>query len=263
MSNATPAKVEEVNDRPREAGKASRMPVGVVWEVGVLWFVGFVVLIAVTLFVFIGLERTDTNSSVRERYRFVLFDLRERLESNLNLGFDLADNPSTQTLLDELLSRDSSFQVIEVFDRDGLSIFSTDRGSVGEKVPERWQRARARQPDGWMVQGELETVVGIPIRNAFDETAGYLALTYSVPKSGWSQREWTMLMFFVIAALLFSIGALYFVGSNYVGSDLMADSLSSGSKTSVVVLTDQILDEAEMRLDRALAKLSEDLHSEA
>lgn len=242
---------------------AQRMRIGVVWEIGAIWLIGLMVLIGLTLFSFSRLEQAETDSSLRERYRVVLFDLRENLETNLSLGFELADNPTAQSRLEELLTRDASFQVIEIYDHDDVSVFSTDRGSVGEKIPDSWKSARIKSPNGWTVQEERETIIGIPIRNSFDEIAGYLALTYSVAKSDRSDGQKVLLLLFVVSVVGFSALALFLLGRSYVAEEHSHEAAMAGDVSNGKISTDQMLIEADQRLDYALNLISEDLRSES
>ena len=240
-----------------------RMRVGVVWEIGTIWLMGLIVLMGLTLFTFTRLEQAETDSSLRERYRVILFDLRENLQTNISLGFELADNPTAQARLEELLTRDASFQVIEIYDNEDVSLFSTDRGSVGEKIQDAWRSARVRNPNGWTVQKERETVVGIPIRNAFDEIAGYLALTYLNPSSGRSDNQRILLAVFVISAIGFAALALFLIGRSYVAEDKVLDVLPAPDSTGSHKSAARLLFEADQRLDHALNLVSEDLRGES
>lgn len=239
-----------------------RIRVGVVWEIGTIWLIGLIVLIGLTLFTFSRLQQAETDSSLRERYRVVLFDLRENLQTNISLGFELADNPTAQARLEELLTRDASFQVVEIYDNEDVSLFSTDRGSVGEKIQDTWRSARQKNPNGWTVQGERETVIGIPIRNAFDEIAGYLALTYVNPDSGRSDSQHLLLVIFVISAIGFATLSLFLIGRSYVAEDRAYDFMPATALTGSQKSAALLIFEADQRLDHALGQLSEDARGE-
>lgn len=233
---------------------------GVVWEVAIIWFVGFIALVAMSVLIFGAIQQSATDNSLRERYRVALFDLRENLETNLSLGFDLAANPTAQTQIEQMLGRDNSFQAVEIFDRDGIAVFSTDRGSIGEKVPDRWQGARAKAPDGWTVKGDYETVVGIPIKNSFNENSGFLALTYSVSNGDWSPAVRLTLSVLIGSVILISLLTMYWVGRGYERGQTLSRREEGPEGQDLLSHAEHVLADAELRLDKALQKLSEDSH---
>lgn len=135
-------------------------------------------------FVLLALQRQEIQSLRDARLEITLGELRERLEADLLLGFDLADSGRAQDLLADTLARDPSLLSVEVFDAGGLSLFNTDRGSIGEPVPAAWLEAIARQPAAkvseaptlWSAEG-ADAVLGLPLRGPFGEIVGHVSVT--------------------------------------------------------------------------------------
>lgn len=118
----------------------------------------------------------------RERFGFVLYDLKSTIENNIGLGFELADLRLLQDIIEREKVRDDQILSIEVFDPAGTTLFSTDRGNIGDAIPDEWQRARGQSGGGagWRVVEREAIVLGLPIVNDFDRTVGQVALSYSL-----------------------------------------------------------------------------------
>lgn len=118
---------------------------------------------------------------------FMLTQLRDSIEANAGLGLPLADMRIAQDLIERAKANDDEVLAVELFSPDGVSLFNTDRGSIGEKVPSLWQDAiRYRiENERWRIEELGNIVVGEVIRNDFDEPIGYVAVTIS----GEARRE--------------------------------------------------------------------------
>lgn len=112
---------------------------------------------------------------------YLLTQLRDTIEANVGLGLPLSDIRVVQDLVERTKLSDSQILAVEVFSPDGISLFNTDRGSLGEPIPAAWQNAtRYRiQNERWRVEEVGNIVVGQVIRNDFGEPVGHLALTVS------------------------------------------------------------------------------------
>lgn len=112
---------------------------------------------------------------------FMLTQLRGSLEANAGLGLPLADMRIAQDLIERAKANDEEILAVELFSPDGVSLFNTDRGSIGEKVAPLWQDAiRYRfEDERWRIEELGNIVVGEVIRNDFDEPIGYIAVTIS------------------------------------------------------------------------------------
>jgi hypothetical protein len=112
---------------------------------------------------------------------FLLTQLRDTIEANVGLGLPLADVRVVQDLIERAKATDPQVLAVEVFSPDGVSLFNTDRGSIGEAISSAWQTAvRYRvQNERWRVEEFGNIVVGQVIRNDFNEAVGHLAITVS------------------------------------------------------------------------------------
>ena len=125
-------------------------------------------------------ERT-LSDFLTSRFEFELNDFRQRLETQMDLGIELADLQSVPEELEEYLHADEQILSIEVFDETGIVLFSTDPSFVGDLVTEEWVTAW-RASRGQHVWSNLERdarVVGVPLRDNLGRDVGSVALRYS------------------------------------------------------------------------------------
>ncbi len=115
------------------------------------------------------------------RFEFVVNDIRQEIETQLDLGIFLADIQDESTVLDEIMVADEQILSIEVFDPDGIVLFSTDPSFIGDLVTEKWldagQDNQSRQV--WSMLEVDAGVVGALLHNNLGQHAGSLALRYS------------------------------------------------------------------------------------
>ena len=115
------------------------------------------------------------------RFEFVLNDLRRKVETQMDLGLPLAGLQGVDSELEEYLRADDQLLSIEVFNDDGIVLFSTDPSFVGDLVAEEWILAW-RAGRGLEVWSDLERdarVVGSPLRDNLGRNVGSIALRYS------------------------------------------------------------------------------------
>lgn len=122
---------------------------------------------------------------------FLLTQLRDTIEANVGLGLPLSDIRIVQDLIERAKAADDQVLAVEVFTPDGISVFNTDRGSVGEPVSPAWQVAvRYRvQNERWRIEELGDIVIGQALRNDFGEPVGYLAVTVSGEARGVHAQE--------------------------------------------------------------------------
>ncbi|SFH68148.1 hypothetical protein [Albimonas pacifica] len=137
-------------------------------------------LALVAALVFGGLDRLGLRSA-EANMDFLLSQLRGSIEANVGLGLALPDVRVAQALVEQAKAADDRVLAVEVFSPAGVSLFNTDRGAVGEEIPEAWRRALAYRSvgDRWRVEELGAIVVGEAMRNDFDEPVGYVAVTIS------------------------------------------------------------------------------------
>lgn len=81
---------------------------------------------------------SDQIQSLREsRFQFSINTIRSTLESGLKLGFATADLPGAQALIDEGKNNDRAIMSIDIFDPEGITLFTTDESSGGPPTKSR------------------------------------------------------------------------------------------------------------------------------
>jgi hypothetical protein len=219
--------------------------------------------------VFGGLDRLSLRTA-EANVDFLSTQLRETIEANVSLGLPLSDIRLVQDLIERAKLADPQVLAVEVFSPDGLSLFNTDRGSIGEPILPMWQLAiRYRiQNDRWRIEEFDTIVVGQPIRNDFGEPVGYLALTVSgeartghalAVLSGLGQAVAILLPAVLLVVLIFS-GATFGVagrGFRRLAATLASDPpVAEASPLAVRGKTVRsAVDHAVVDLDRATAEV--------
>lgn len=151
-------------------------------EVGWRWWCVAVLAVALLGLLLLSVQQTQALQMRQAQLEVALQQLRDRLEVNLALGFDLGDSVNAQALLEELLAADASLLSVEVFDETAISLFSTDRGLIGEKVPTVWARAaQGAELEAWRVRADDAFTLGLPVRGSFGEVTGQISITSVLP----------------------------------------------------------------------------------
>ena len=137
------------------------------------------VLLGLAGFVLMGarvLERAESEIAAAQ-FDFVLSRASEAVERSLQLGLPLTELEQTVPVLERILLRASAVEAADVFSVTGTTVFSTDRGAVGEPVPEPWHLAIAESHDGsWVAQDASRVTLGHAIRNDFGQVEGWAAI---------------------------------------------------------------------------------------
>ena len=208
--------------------------------------------------VLLSLQRTQVQMMREARLEIALQGLRERMETSLSLGFDLADSEHAQALLEDLLADDPSLLSAEVFDISAISLFNTDRGAIGEMVPTTWLTASvlnhalpmtSGHTDGstgtWTVTGQDSFTLGLPIRGPFGEIAGQVTITSSLPPT--PEAKPLILASGAAVILMTAVGAFLTVW--------LLRALGKQRDHAAMELAEIRLREAEKRLADALSEL--------
>jgi len=170
-------------ETPAQAG-AGTPGFAALWELAGLWLL--IVLAGVLLIAFLLLNiRTQEEQGIqRARISLTLAGLQETIEGDLALGLDLPDHRAVQPKLEKALAADARLYAIDVVDRSGMALFSTDRGTVGEPLDARMAQAAeagARGNRSWTALVGNEAVTGLPLHNAFGEVVGHISTSYAAP----------------------------------------------------------------------------------
>lgn len=150
-------------------------------EAGLPWFLALVLGLALVVMLLSAMQEQEFKDLRRSRLRVTLAELSERVERNLALGLELSDDSRMQPLIEDLLEREPEVRGIDIFDVNGVSVFNTDRASIGDAVPETWLMVAASTGPGkvWEVDAAGATVLGIIVHGPFGEAAGYVAVSFA------------------------------------------------------------------------------------
>ncbi|MEW6255159.1 MAG: hypothetical protein AB1592_04320 [Pseudomonadota bacterium] len=111
------------------------------------------------------------------RAAHLLGALRQTTEANLSIGLALDEIGLLQSTIEREKANDPSIVVIDIFNAAGRSVYSTDRGSVGEPVDPTWM-GKLRAEGTWHSSFRGETIFGTRFENDLG-VAGGIAVTLS------------------------------------------------------------------------------------
>ncbi|MBL8303329.1 MAG: hypothetical protein JNM26_11220, partial [Ideonella sp.] len=123
--------------------------------------------------------RTTANRIVAERLIVTGKSVENNIQSSLALGLNFSDIGTLPATLDRERSSDHLILGIDIFDKSGKMLYSTDRLRASRTVPQAWLAAATKDQNDWFVDDEGESAAGIDIKNNFGLTIGYLAVRYS------------------------------------------------------------------------------------
>lgn len=109
---------------------------------------------------------------------FILLETEGTIERNLGLGLPLDELQQVEPLLERTVGRAPEILEVDVFSTAGVTLFSTDRGAVGEAVPLAWIAAITEEQGltRWRARERETTTLGVPLLNDFGRTEGFIAL---------------------------------------------------------------------------------------
>lgn len=117
---------------------------------------------------------------VRARTAFVIGTLKSGIEANVALGLPLADVAVAQDMIDRQRAADPSVVAIDVLGPDARTVFSTDRGVVGEAAPPAWQDSLAVAGGAaWAADDAGQLVFGAPLDVGIGRPVGEVAVALS------------------------------------------------------------------------------------
>ncbi|MEM8854737.1 MAG: hypothetical protein AAGD34_13630 [Pseudomonadota bacterium] len=112
------------------------------------------------------------------RLGVVLTKADETIERGLQLGLPLSELQQVEPVLDRAIATSDDILAVDVFSQTGVTVFSTDRGAVGQPVPQAWTNAiaehRNRLP--WRASERETETIGTDATNDFGQTEGWVAL---------------------------------------------------------------------------------------
>ena len=115
------------------------------------------------------------------RFEFELSDIRQQIQTQMDLGIALTELQSVSDVLEEYQRADEQILSIEIFDETGIVLFSTDPSFIGDLVTEEWVTSwRASRGGGfWSDLQRDARVVGVTLQDNLGRSVGSLALRYS------------------------------------------------------------------------------------
>lgn len=163
--------------------------------------------------------RSNAERIIKERLVVTGSSIENSIQSSLALGMQFADLGTLPGTLERERATDDLILSIEVFDLEGLPLYSTDRLRAARSVPKAWlEAARLAGGKDWFVKRGTESAAGIAIQNSFGLVLGYLALRYSDEQVKAStsvvagELALTTLGVFVAAAVLASFALVMTMG---------------------------------------------------
>lgn len=148
-----------------------------------MWLLIVLAGVLLVAFLLLNLRTQEEQGIQRARLSLTLAGLQETIEGDLALGLDLPDHRAIQPKLEKALANDRRLHAIDVVDRAGIALFSTDRGTIGEPLHAQVANAAgaARANHAWTALVGNEAVMGLPLHNAFGEVVGHISTTYAAP----------------------------------------------------------------------------------
>ncbi|MCY4218349.1 MAG: hypothetical protein OXE41_06055 [Gammaproteobacteria bacterium] len=141
-----------------------------------------ILVIGITITSVLSLHKFSQTFSnlINSRFEFVTGEIRNGIQTQLDLGLFLENLEITQ-ILEEYQISDDQILSIEVFDNRGVVLHSSDSSSVSDLVPEEWiNRWRLNSTSSsWTLQERNAGVVGVSIRNNLGQDIGSVVLRYS------------------------------------------------------------------------------------
>ena len=107
--------------------------------------------------------------------------IESSVQASLQVGMQFAELSQLNDLLQRERSADRLVRAIDVFDTQGQIVYSTDGQRIGQRVPDGWLKAAARNKNTseWSHEADEEYLAGISIRNAFNLVVGHIGLRYA------------------------------------------------------------------------------------
>jgi hypothetical protein len=176
------------------------------------------VLLLICLAVLVGMSTLLTwqhnfrqqQDGLREsRFQFSLIHVKASLESGLRLGFAVSELPGAQNLIDQVRARQSDILSIDIFNTQGLILFSTDPAGQGSSVPLTWRKP-CMQSAGqlWVGQTQDSDLQCTAVVNGFEQVSGGVLLRYRLPSRSTRAVELPHAWPWLLAGLVLLVSAL-------------------------------------------------------
>lgn len=137
--------------------------------------VPIVAIVCVLLVAARAVERSDRTLSLAG-FQFLLAGINRTVELNLRLGLPLTDLQQADTILENAVGAAPDVLAADIIGPTGITLFSTDRGAVGEPVPAAWAEAMRTGRDTWQARERETVTLGQAVVNDFDQEEGWVAI---------------------------------------------------------------------------------------
>jgi hypothetical protein len=107
---------------------------------------------------------------------YLLRTLRTAAEANVSIGLTLEQMDGLQGLIEREREGAESLLSIDVFNPNGVVVYSTDRSAIGTAVALPWV-PRLQGDKTWTVEGRAERVIGTRFDNDLGGAEGGIAIT--------------------------------------------------------------------------------------
>ncbi len=122
-----------------------------------------------------GLEELEVG-----RLRFLVTSLRSTVEANLGLGLPIEDLDRLQAVIERDRTIETDIRAIEIVGPLDVTLYSTDRGAIGEEIPRAWQEAiEERHSSIWLAEDRGEFAIGEVVETDFGQAIGHVVLVVS------------------------------------------------------------------------------------
>ncbi len=124
--------------------------------------------------------RSTANRLVAERLTVTGKSVETSIQNGLELGLQFSEMTTLPTTLERERAADPLIEGIDVFDTEGVMMYSTDRLRAARPAPGIWMNAaRKAGKDTWFVDDDNDAAAGFALTNNFGLTIGYIALRFS------------------------------------------------------------------------------------
>ncbi len=158
-------------------------------------------------------ERTFADM-LTSRFQFVVNDIRQKIETQMDLGIALSDLENVSGQLEAYLSNDNHILSIEIFDEFGSVLFSTDPSFIGDLVAKNWilKWQESIDESSWSALEHDAGVVGVNLQNNLNQIVGSVALRYTREFLDQSVGHQTERLVMIGAVIALSMTILSFIG---------------------------------------------------
>lgn len=160
--------------------------------------------------------QTTLATLIQNRLTVISITMGESIESAIDLGLRLGEIRTAEAVIARAKRNDPGIASIQIFDNNGQTLYSTQKGSAGINVPSYVLQA-LEESDGqsWRLDRGDSFVNGFSLLNSFDQLIGGIVLTYS--KDAYNTKVATLTNSLIRKSILIFAGfaILAFIGIKF------------------------------------------------